>query len=111
MNYNLTDFYDKKVWIVSGIAKPQVFSKMIKNLNQIIVLGESHFSDHHPYASQDILRILELAKDCDYIITTEKDIVKIREINPSEKFKSVPIQFEVVAGAEELTFALESLFV
>jgi tetraacyldisaccharide 4'-kinase len=35
------------------------------------------FMDHHIYSTEEIEEIISESKDYDYVITTEKDIVKI----------------------------------
>ena len=42
-------------------------------------LDEIKFSDHHVYSDVEIDEIIREAKDYDFVITTEKDIVKINK--------------------------------
>ena len=42
-------------------------------------IEEIKFSDHHVYTNEEILEIKEKAESYDYVLTTEKDIVKIDE--------------------------------
>ncbi len=68
----------KNVLIFSSIANPAVFYQTIKKLNPNNI-EEIKFSDHHVYTNEEILEIKEKAKSYDYVLTTEKDIVKIDE--------------------------------
>ena len=68
----------KNVLIFSSIANPAVFYQTIKKLNPNNI-EEIKFSDHHVYTNKEILEIKEKAKSYDYVLTTEKDIVKIDE--------------------------------
>ena len=68
----------KNVLIFSSIANPAVFYQTIKKLNPNNI-EEIKFSDHHVYTNEEILEIKEKAESYDYVLTTEKDIVKIDE--------------------------------
>jgi tetraacyldisaccharide 4'-kinase len=47
----------------------------------LYVVGKKQFADHHTYTEKDIQKIIEYAKHkkAEYIVTTEKDFVKIPE--------------------------------
>lgn len=65
-----------RVLTVSGIARPQVFQELLKDhyVHEHLI-----FPDHHKYRQEDIDRILRLFKqhECQQILTTEKDAVKL----------------------------------
>ena len=63
----------------SAIAQPEQFYKYLRRYD---VLATKDFPDHHIYTKQDIeeLRALMKQYDAKYMITTEKDAVKLREI-------------------------------
>ena len=69
---------DKKILIFSSIANPKIFYETVKRLEPSEI-EEIKFEDHHLYKSEEIKNISEKGKDYDYIVTTEKDIVKISE--------------------------------
>lgn len=69
---------DKKILIFSSIANPKIFYETVKRLEPSEI-EEIKFEDHHLYKPEEIKNISEKGKDCDYIVTTEKDIVKINE--------------------------------
>lgn len=68
---------DKKVVLVSGIAKNAHFEKEVSKLYK--VAKHFRFEDHHVYTGQDIQRIHQIASELqvDSILTTEKDMVKL----------------------------------
>lgn len=68
---------DKKVVLVSGIAKNAHFEKEVSKLYK--VARHFCFEDHHPYTVLDIQRIHQVANElqADSILTTEKDMVKL----------------------------------
>lgn len=69
---------NKNILIFSSIANPATFYKTIKNLAPKNV-DEIKFSDHHLYSSEDFAEIQKKSKNYDFIVTTEKDAVKIHK--------------------------------
>ena len=69
---------NKKILIFSSIANPKIFYETVKRLEPSEI-EEIKFEDHHLYKSEEIKNISEKGKNYDYIVTTEKDIVKINE--------------------------------
>lgn len=72
----------KKVVTLSGIANPSSFTALIKSLGGN-VLHEEAFPDHHAYSPKDLHGVMKKAENlgADMIVTTEKDAVKIEEID------------------------------
>ena len=68
--------HNRSFWIFSSIANPAVFYQTIKKLNPSNI-DEIKFTDHHVYTNEEILEIKEKSQNYDYVLTTEKDIVKI----------------------------------
>lgn len=68
---------DKKVVLVSGIAKNSQFVREVSKSYE--VARHFRFEDHHAYSSEDIQRIQQSADDFQVsaILTTEKDMVKL----------------------------------
>ncbi len=68
-----------RVLVVSGIAKPQLFEQGLKKIVDPVEC--LRFSDHHAYGDNDIIKITEKFRllDCQQILTTEKDFVKLKE--------------------------------
>jgi tetraacyldisaccharide 4'-kinase len=71
----------KRVHAVSGIAKPESFERMLRELGAEIV-STSRFPDHHEFSDKDIAKIAGESKDnrVDLTITTEKDACKLRDL-------------------------------
>lgn len=63
----------------SAIAQPEQFYKYLRRYD---VLATRDFPDHHIYTKEDIEELRSLMKkyDAKYMITTEKDAVKLKEI-------------------------------
>ena len=70
----------KKILALSGIADPNYFSSLLRKCGMEIV-REAIFPDHYLYTTKDLSFIEEKSKGVDCIVTTEKDMVKLRKLN------------------------------
>jgi tetraacyldisaccharide 4'-kinase len=66
----------KKALAVSGIGNPAYFSLLLRKCGMEIA-REMIFPDHHRFTSKDRIAIEKESKEADWIVTTEKDIVKL----------------------------------
>jgi tetraacyldisaccharide 4'-kinase len=97
------------ILMVSGIANPKGLRSYVETISENIV--ELNFPDHHRYTLKDIARIKQLAMELEethgevLILTTEKDAVKLRELDFPEKVRSfmhaVPIEVHFLNGEGE----------
>jgi tetraacyldisaccharide 4'-kinase len=69
----------KKILALSGIANPDSFSSLLRRC-EIEIVGEAVFPDHHSYGPKDLSSIDEKSKGVDWIVTTEKDMLKLRKL-------------------------------
>jgi len=93
---------NKKVVALAGIASPDAFFKTLKGLGMDVILEES-FPDHHEFKPEEIARLIEKAELEDaLVITTEKDIVKIRRLFDSPRILFLEIAIQFVEGEEAL---------
>ncbi len=69
-----------KILALSGVANPVYFSSMLRECGAEIV-GEAIFPDHHFYTPEDLSSIEEKGKRADCIVTTEKDMVKLKQLD------------------------------
>lgn len=78
---SLDSFKGKSVAVFSGIGNPQGFEDCVSSL-EIKIAKAFRFADHHDYTQADIDSIIKAARqmNLDVIITTQKDAVKIREL-------------------------------
>ena len=92
------------VFVFSGIARNDAFFNTVAALSNKVV-GAMAFDDHHRYRESDLCRISDqaAASDADYIVTTEKDYVKIagRMNSPVD---IVVLGVRLVVRAEETEF-------
>jgi tetraacyldisaccharide 4'-kinase len=86
----------RPVFAFCGIGNPASFQNTLVRINAE-VRGFMTFRDHHAYRRQDLSRVSEAAKGCsaDWIVTTEKDIMRLRDFNLPENIVSLRIEFEV----------------
>jgi tetraacyldisaccharide 4'-kinase len=69
---------DKAVYIFCAIARPEKFIQMIKKMG-VIIQKVRIYPDHYSYTVGDLEQIRNEYRDleCDYLVTTEKDMVKV----------------------------------
>ena len=84
----------RKVFIVSAIGDAAGFNKTVKNMGCIIV-GEKIFPDHFNYSQTNWKNIEALSSEADYIITTEKDWVKIESFSISKPIIVIEINVKI----------------
>lgn len=84
----------KNVKLVAGIANPDTFVTHIKQ--QFNVIEEIIYPDHHNYTSDDLERLIKYLKNDTFVVTTEKDMVKLLPLTEksgvTNHFAYVPIE-------------------
>ena len=83
--------------VLCGIAQPKY---MMEHVQQSYPQAElMAFPDHHPYSENDIEAILARAKNFDFVLTTEKDMQRLKNTSlqtqleaQGKKLVSLPIQ-------------------
>ncbi len=75
---NAANFRDQKVLCLSGVGNPASFEQSVGRLGAE-VRYHLVFADHHHYAEAHLRRAAALAKkyNCEAVVTTEKDAVKL----------------------------------
>ncbi len=107
----LSDLKGKYVAAMSGIANPESFEGLLRDLGAEILFHRT-FGDHQVFPQKDVDLVFDraLKRDLDLIITTEKDAVRF----PRPTEESVPLYFlrievEIIEGKEEWQTCLERL--
>ena len=104
---------DTNILLVTGIANPQsLINHITKNISEKITHIE--FADHHNFKKKDISKITEkfLSLPSDrIIITTEKDAVRLRELDLTDEIKKaicyIPVEINFIYDdAEELNIQI-----
>lgn len=95
-----------KILLLTGIAQPHYLLEHVRSLGAEVV--PLTFPDHHAFTTKDIQHIQETfqSEGCRYILTTEKDAVRLRECAdfPKQLIPFVyaqPIEVEFVSSDEQ----------
>jgi tetraacyldisaccharide 4'-kinase len=99
----------KKAMIFSGIGNPSSFERTVAQLN-VKIIRHRIFRDHFAYRERDILGLLREAQaaGADFIITTEKDSVRIPFIkSPGIPFYVLKIDLEITSQEESFLSKVE----
>lgn len=105
------DIENKKAFAFSAIGSPSSFEKSLKKL-KIHLLKHRRFRDHHPYSSKEISDLVREAKGvkADFLVTTEKDSVRIPLIKePETPIYVLKIDLTVTQGEQVLLNKIEGL--
>ena len=87
----------KPVTVVSAIAKPEVFHQYLKKKGYMID-KVMDYPDHFAFSAKEIEQIVDAQNPSQQIITTEKDMVKLRPLLNKQKldrFFYVPIAVSI----------------
>jgi tetraacyldisaccharide 4'-kinase len=84
-----------KVFLVSAIGDDNGFNKTVEKMGCTIIGGEI-FPDHFNYSQSDWKNIETLSTEADYLITTEKDWVKIESFSISKPIIVIEISVKIL---------------
>ena len=86
----------KRFFVFSGIGNPGSFKETLL-LAGINLKGFKSYRDHYRYAPKDIEKIVEHSKrsGADWIVTTEKDIMRLKELSVPANLIALVIEFSV----------------
>ncbi|MBP6409798.1 MAG: tetraacyldisaccharide 4'-kinase [Pseudarcicella sp.] len=77
----------KKVVLLSGIAQSDIFCKDMAQ--KYTVIKHFNFHDHHQFTEKDLLAIQPFLNDEIKLLMTEKDSIKIKELNLNKNFMNL----------------------
>jgi tetraacyldisaccharide 4'-kinase len=97
----------KKVFGFCALASPDSFRRTLLELGAEI-RGFRAYRDHYPYGREDISLIKKEAEQsgAEWIVTTEKDIIKTRNLDLPENISVVKVAFAVDHGFFDAAFSL-----
>jgi tetraacyldisaccharide 4'-kinase len=97
----------KKIYGFCALGAPESFKRTIQSLGGELV-GYKAFRDHHRYSDADISDIQREAarSNAEWIVTTEKDIIKIRNLDVPKNILFIEIDFLVQGNFFEAVFGL-----
>ena len=88
---SLDTLKERRVYAFSGIANPSHFEALLTSMGAEVVKSK-RFRDHHHYQQGDIDKIINEAGGMD-IITTEKDMVKLKGLTLPDNIFALRIKF------------------
>ena len=106
---------EKRVVLLSSIGDPDYFAETVRDLGADIA-EHIVFGDHHNYTEDDAIRIIKRCNErkFDFILTTEKDEVKLRRMSLSfgnYAVMTLVIEMDIISGKELLVDRLRSLYI
>ncbi len=107
---SLADLAGCRLFGFCGIGNPRGFRQTLERLGAVSDL--STFPDHHHYSAGDLAALSQAARDApaDFVLTTLKDLVKIRpEAWSGPPLLAVDIGVEFLSGRELLESRLQRL--
>jgi tetraacyldisaccharide 4'-kinase len=105
-NYPLVWGKGKRFYSFCGIGNPRSFEQSLVS-SGVILTGFKSFRDHYRYRQGDIHAIRREAekRGADWIVTTEKDIMRIRRFDLPENLVWLCIEFNVDEGFYDAVFS------
>lgn len=99
--YSVESLQGRKVICLAAIASPVSFYALVESLGADVV--ERHtFPDHHYFTGEEVALIVEAARERGaMVLTTEKDMVKLRRISDDEIIHYLEINVFFLDGAKE----------
>ena len=100
LEYDLDFLKDKDVICLAAIASPDYFFQILESHGANII-EKLVFPDHHFFSVSDIEEAVKKAEENDvYLITTEKDFVKLRRLVENRKMLYLGVEVDFKSGRE-----------
>lgn len=107
----LSDLRHRRIGAFSGIATPESFEGFLRTFGAN-VLYKRRFLDHHRFSEDELEEIFREAARAklDYIVTTEKDAVRIPEtIRSSVPLYYLRLEIDILRGADDFEEAVSRI--
>jgi len=100
----------KRCLVFCGIANPYPFVESLKQV-PIQIVDTKFFSDHYVYKEKDLLNLVEegLIQKADFLVTTEKDKVRLPNVIPKLPIYALKIEVKITRGEEILEQKLKQV--
>ncbi|ACT93589.1 tetraacyldisaccharide 4'-kinase [Dyadobacter fermentans] len=108
IRYDVARSYDgwpvelKNVKMVAGIANPLPFAAYLST--RFSVTDQKVFPDHHNYTPSDVEDLIKNLKNDTFVVTTEKDMVKLKPMVVSKsyaaRFAYIPVSVDFGSGEQ-----------
>ncbi len=95
-----------KIFAFCGIARPKSFKQTLEDFG-LELCGMQSFTDHHAYLQADVDKIIIQAKEhgAQALVTTEKDLVKLKGLEFSLPLYAVRMKVELDDGFDQFVLA------
>ena len=105
-----TELLGKRVLGFCGVGNPESFFTTLRDSGTELV-GRIAYDDHAAYSEQTVEQVNQLARDVDaeWLITTEKDGVKLAGLNFQRPLWQLQVQMHLTQGAFALRSKLNDL--
>lgn len=107
--FDMDQLQGRKVLAVTAIASPDSFYNLLESYGAEIV-EKMTYPDHYFFTSEDFNEILlKNTQQGSIIVTSEKDIVKLKRITQDKSIHYVLIDVDFISGEKELTDELKKV--
>ncbi len=95
---------------VSGIGHPEGFARTLEELG-VRILAHHAYPDHAIYSSGTLEGILRSLKEtgADFILTTEKDIVKMAALAGDSRLRALRVEMEIQEGGNLASLIMKAV--
>jgi tetraacyldisaccharide 4'-kinase len=110
-SFPLDDLDGRRIAVFCGIGNPKGFRRTLESLGGTLV-GFRPFPDHHSYTAADVAELASwsAAAGADLVLTTQKDLVKLRaETLGPTPLRALRIGLEFLGGGAIIETALAPL--
>jgi tetraacyldisaccharide 4'-kinase len=91
----------RRVCAFAGIGDPARFFRSLRACG-VDVAAERAFADHHPFSQRDVAELQEVAaRDGLALVTTEKDLARLRNSESLKVFAQAVVPFEVTLAFDD----------
>ena len=95
---------DSRILLFSGIARPESFEQSVREAGLSFAV-HLKYPDHHHYSQDQLNQIAGKAQGCDYLLTTEKDMVKLPSgIDLGKPLFVLPVEIAFMDEAQQPRF-------
>lgn len=107
--YDLDFLNNKKIILLSAIASPESFYKILDDYS-VEIVDKIEFADHHNYTQLEIMELSQKASEQNaLVITTEKDFVKINQVSEDLNIFYLSISIDFLEGEAQLLSKVRKL--
>jgi len=100
---------ERRVCALSSLGNPGSFERTLGRMGAVVV-EKARFPDHHEYRPEELAGLLEgKARSVDWVVTTEKDAVRLPEVEVGRPMWALEVELAGWGGAATLGEELDSL--